>query len=376
MSLLLDALKKSGDASRQDGGAIPELELEAPPAPKVSPAFESPATSKPSVSASRAAGEKMFNAKKTPPRKRWKLGLVPTTLLICSTLGAGYGYYVWLQIQPPKQQVAQRVAPPPAPPVAAAPVALPPLVPLTPEPAPAVAEAAAQKEEAQTSALPAAVLAEVPAAHKAAARPKSSAPLQIQHKPQLNSIDQMLSDAYQSYQSGDSAKAWQLYREVLNKDANNRDALLGLAVIAQQQGQDEASQHYYRQVLKLDPRDPVANAGLSMFSTGSVADTESQLKKLIAEQPNSAALYFALGNHYAGQSRWGDAQQAYFSAYTAEPRNAQFAFNLAISLDHLGQSKSAIRYYQMALQLDTSGNSGFDRAQTQQRLNALSNSGH
>jgi Flp pilus assembly protein TadD len=54
-----------------------------------------------------------------------------------------------------------------------------------------------------------------------------------------------------------------------------------------------------------------------------------------------------------------------------EPSNAQFTYNLAVSLDHLGQSKLAAQYYQQALQLDSASNAGFDHAQAQRRLNEL-----
>jgi len=51
--------------------------------------------------------------------------------------------------------------------------------------------------------------------------------------------------------------------------------------------------------------------------------------------------------------------------------HALFAFSLATSLDHLGRRKQATLYYQQALQFDTSGNSGFDRVQTEQRMKQL-----
>jgi cytochrome c-type biogenesis protein CcmH/NrfG len=121
----------------------------------------------------------------------------------------------------------------------------------------------------------------------------------------------------------------------------------------------------------LDPRDPVAQAGMSAFSTGDAAGKESRLKQSLAQSPQSAALHFALGNLYTDQSRWGDAQQAYFNAFRLEPANALFAFSLATSLDHLGQGKLAAQYYGQALQIDSVGNSGFDRVQTQQRMNQL-----
>ena len=98
---------------------------------------------------------------------------------------------------------------------------------------------------------------------------------------------------------------------------------------------------------------------------------ESRLKILLHEHGNSAALHFALGNLYAGQSRWGEAHQAYFNAYTLEPGKAAVTHNLAVSLDHLGQRKSAARHYQNAMQLDQSNSAGFDHEQISQRISEL-----
>lgn len=164
------------------------------------------------------------------------------------------------------------------------------------------------------------------------------------------------------------------YQEVLRKDERNRDALLGMAAIAQQQGQDQSAQHYYRQVLLVNPRDPVALGAMSSYSAGNSVDSESRLKQLLTEHPRSGALHYALGNVYADQSRWADAQQAYFNARTLEPSNAQYTYNLAVSLDHMGQSKLAAQSYQQALQLDPAKTAGFDHAQAQRRLNELTSS--
>lgn len=361
MSLLLDALKKSGD-SQPKGTGLSDLSLE-----ESSPSRSSSNTAA-SSSASRAAGETLFAAKKKKSSgPRWKLGLVPTTLLICSVIGAGYGYYVWLELQPPSQpKVAERTAPPPPAPVA---VAALPLVPFVPVPE----EAVAPQPEKQPVVTARNDDFDEPRSKPAGDRPRSSAGsnVAIKRNIETDSITPALLDAWQAYQRGDYATASQGYRQVLGKDPNNRDALLGMAATAQQQGMDEAAQRYYRQLLILDPRDPAAHAALSAYSPGDAADSESKLKQLLAAQPRSGALNFALGNLYSEQSNWAEAQQHYFNAYSLEPTNAQFAFNLAISLDHLGQRKLAAQHYQQALQLDASGNSGFDHAQAQQRLNEL-----
>jgi Flp pilus assembly protein TadD len=366
MSLLLDALKKSGGQQQSTG--LSDLTLEELPASRASSA--APSASAAMNTASRSAGETMFAAKKKKPSSgmRWNLGLVPSTLLFAVIFGSGYGYYVWLQIQPPKQpRIAQRTTPPPAPPapVMAAAPALVPFIPPQETTAPEATrpDATARNEEFDAP-------RNKPRTTQNRSRNTGSG-VAIQRKVQTDAITPSLLNAYQAYQRGDYVTAGQEYREVLSRDSRNRDALLGLAAIAQQQGQDETAQHYYRQLLVINPRDPAAQAALSTYASDGSSNTESRLKKMLAEQPQSGALNFALGNYYADQSSWGDAQQYYFNAHTLEPSNAQFAFNLAVSLDHLGQRKLAAQFYQQALQLDTSGNSGFDHAQAQQRLNEL-----
>ncbi len=372
MSLLLDAMKKSGDGQQQSTG-LSGLTLE-----EHTPSRSSASSAAPTSAPSRAAGETLFSAKqKKSASFKWKLGLVPTTLLLALVFGSGYGYYVWLQLQPPSQpHMAQQrpvVLPPPvavAPPVPAAPVmvAAPALVPMMPP-------QEASKPEPQVQPLVTARNEDFdaprskPKASRAYSKPAADG-ITIQRKVEADTVTPALLNAYQAYQRGDYVTAAQSYREVLSKDGHNHDALLGLAAIAQQQGQSEMAQNYYRQLLVLDPRDPAAQAAMMGYASDT-GNTESHLKTLLSEQPRSGALNFALGNYYADQSNWSDAQQYYFTAHALEPSNAQFTFNLAVSLDHLGQRKLAAQYYQQALQLDTSDNSGFDHAQAQKRLDEL-----
>lgn len=241
-------------------------------------------------------------------------------------------------------------------------------VPVTKGKPTAARSARVKKIAGKAPASPASTADTAPAAPQGAA---TAQPVRIEQGSD-GAVDPALLAAWQAYRNGDLGAAWQRYSDVLRRDAKNRDALLGLAAIAQQQSQDATAARYYEQVLALDPRDPLAHAGMSaLFGATNAEGMESHLKLLISQQPQSSALNFALGNRYAEQSRWAEAQQAYFNAYNIDPGNAQFAFNLAVSLDHLGQGKSATQYYQRALQLDKSGNSGFDRGQVQQRLHEL-----
>ncbi len=373
MSLLLDALKKTGSAQQTESsgssssGNKSEMSLEELPDKAVLSATPAPASLAPNPSP-RSTGENLFAAKKAPARKKfhYNLGIVPTAIIIGLVLGTAGGIYVWIEIQPPKAaplrtssaEVASYSAPAPRP---APPLALPPEI------------------QPKEMAAPAKVSRPAPATNyrilanneKRAPDTQSTQGIQIQKKLETDSAYSTLMAAYQAYQNGDYGTAWQRYREVLLNDVRNRDALLGMAAIAQQQQQDDVAMQYYRQVLALDPRDPVAQAGISAFATEDSTAKESRLKISLAQSPQSAALHYALGNLYTEQSRWGDAQQAYFNAFKIEPSNAQFTFHLATTLDHLGQVKIAAQYYRQALQLDAKGNAGFDHAQTEQRLNQL-----
>ncbi|HXU94765.1 MAG TPA: tetratricopeptide repeat protein [Gallionella sp.] len=334
MSLLLDARKKS---------------LQARPAEQEPTGAEVVA---------RTAGQNLFTAKTPRPRsglarldRRLLIGLGGLVLL----LGGG-AVYLWPAGSTP------HTTPPPA--GASSPPAAGPAVPPRIESVRPVAHFEEQKTPSPVEPV------ENPSSPAPQPRESSpSGPIRIEH-PRTESIESPLKEAYQAYRNGKLDEAQQLYLAIARKDARNSDALLGLAAIAQQRGEPETEARYYAGVLALDPHNAAANAGMSALNPDDETN-ESRLKLLLREQGNSAALHLALGNLYAGQSRWGEAQQAYFNAYTLEPGNAEFAYNLAVSLDHLGQARPAAQYYRRALQLDPAHSTGFDHAQVSRRIDDL-----
>ena len=182
-----------------------------------------------------------------------------------------------------------------------------------------------------------------------------------------------LINAYEALQAGDSAQAKTLYSQVLESDSRNIDALLGLAVIASKEGRVEEAVKYYQRVLELEPRNGYAQAGLIAIMGGAdPASSETRLRQLIARDP-SAFLYFTLGNLYADQGQWPGAQQAYFQAFQSQPDNPDYAFNLAVGLEHLGQTRQALDYYRKALDLSfRRGRANFDQNLVIQRVGQLS----
>ncbi|UTY59882.1 tetratricopeptide repeat protein [Massilia sp. erpn] len=177
--------------------------------------------------------------------------------------------------------------------------------------------------------------------------------------------------AYQSFQAGDMAGAGQQYAQALQQDPNNRDALLGSAAVALREQRPAQASAAYLRLLELDPNDGEALAGLSSLRGGDAGQAESRLKAILQRAPESAPVHFALGNLYARQGRWPEAQQAFFRAYTGSPSNPDYAFNLAIGLDRLNQGKLALGYYERALALAQATRASFDQSAARRRLQEL-----
>ncbi|MDY6993955.1 MAG: tetratricopeptide repeat protein, partial [Pseudomonadota bacterium] len=91
----------------------------------------------------------------------------------------------------------------------------------------------------------------------------------------------------------------------------------------------------------------------------------------LEQMPQSAYVHFNLGNVYASHRQWAQAQQAYFNAYRYDNQNADYAYNLAISLDQLNQPSAALTYYQKALQLSQRQPVHFNLPKLRQRIQTL-----
>ncbi|MBI3479526.1 MAG: hypothetical protein HY016_04085 [Nitrosomonadales bacterium] len=381
MSLLLDARKKSQLAqSAQDRDAAQAGML-----PNSAPTPEHAATSTaPTAKQARSAGQNLFSAKlQTAPfaqrgiHRNILIALGSTVLLL--TLWAGYVWYT-VSADAPRTSIKTTGGAPLAKPV---PSALPPgnLVPgmvssqpAAPAPpahaAPPAGKTAPHRAAPKIAAAPSHTKRRSHASQLAAETPHArdnTSPPGEPHRDE--SIDLILNNAYIAYRGGHYLQAQQLYQDALHIDERNIDARLGMAATAQHRGADSLAAHYYAQALALDPRNAVANAGMSALTIDS--NRISRLKTLLNEQPDSSSLHFALGDRYAEQDRWAEAHLAYFKAYQLEPNNAELTFNLAVSLDHLGQAKPAAQYYRQALQLDPDRSVGFDHAQISQRIDAL-----
>jgi Tfp pilus assembly protein PilF len=390
------SLAESTPAARRMGKPPLELAPEEPPLPAAPAPQPAPGTraahidtdySPPSETVERKQAQQLFEAKELDvnPRKPFYLTVGALGLFALGTVG-----YFWYQLQP---RTAFRPPPPSArpasQPVAAAP-AVPAALPDTQAAATVTPPVGTQPAEPTTRgstarAAPASTPTAVSAAPRGPVFARERAPpsgtaaapqpgparrgRDITITPARVQSDPVLEGAYQAYNAGDLAKARNDYQQVRRNNPDNRDALLGLAAVETQAGRYDAAEGYYTRLLELDPRDAHAQAGLiGLRGQVDPLAAESRLKNMISAQPEASFLNFTLGNQFAAQGRWAEAQQAYFHAYASDPEHADFAYNLAISLDRMHQTTPALEYYRRALALAESRPVSFDKTQVSKRI--------
>jgi tetratricopeptide (TPR) repeat protein len=390
-------------ASKPSRGSLPELPAQladldaqflahaasAPQTPRPTNAAAAPApkpepspTRESSVDASRENARNIFEAKQPAQKSNRNFAIAIGLITLVATIGIGA--YFWWEMQPkgglaaggtPRPQAAPApiaVAQPPASPAPAVSPAPTFTAPATPPPLPADQPATQQRMADEEE-------VEAPAPQRAATRPAPPPP-QPEARPQspirlatsTQKTNPLLEQAYQAFNRGESDLAQANWQKVLASDPRNADALHGLAAVALQRQQPSEAAEFYLRALEADPRDALALSGLvSIRTPADTQQTESRLKTLLADQPDSPYLNFALGNLHARSMRWAEAQQAFFRAHTADPANPDYLFNLAVSLDQLHQPRLAVQYYNRALAAAAQRPAGFDTAPVAARLKIL-----
>ncbi len=377
-----DLLDKPGVAAES---APVEPRREAAPRASAPP---SPLRGEARAEADRASARKVFEAKFREPNPRLPFYI---TMGCLGAFALGTVIYFYIQLTPPPALVNANPPRPSEPQVAAVeparpgpsseastnPSAIPGLpgsAPATPTPGvPAAASPAGRSPAVVAPAPP--VAATVPA-QKPAPRvaQRLSPPMSAVESPRpAPSVHPKVDSGYAAYLTGNFDAARADYQQALGDDPVNRDAQLGVAALDVRAGRLEAAEAAYQRLLQADPRDAEAQAALLALRSGRVDPlaAESRLKTMLAADPRAHALNFALGNQFAQQGRWGEAQAQYFKAFAAEPNNPDFAYNLAVSLDHLRQPKQALEYYKHAVALARVRGASFDAASAEARIAQL-----
>ncbi len=394
LEILSDDLRPAKAPLELARGEDPPATREPRPAPRRE-AARAAAAQNTTANAERATAQRVFEAKFREPNPRLPFFITSGVL---AAFALGTVVYFWIQLRPPaslvnanppraadEKPVDVTAQKPPAlaglPGSPAAPVGA---IPGLPGAAPAPAPAAVAIPVAAATPVPAAVATAAaafatPAANATAQRDRTLPASRSEQRPvSVNrngpQIHPQVASGYIAYQAGDLTKARAEYQQVLREEPANRDALLGLAAVEMRAQRYDLADTLYQRVLQSNPRDAHAQAGMVALRGQQLdpVQVESRVKSLIATDRNSNVLHFTLGNQYAQQGRWAEAQQAYFKAFSTDPENPDFAFNLAISLDQLHQQTLALEYYRKALALTEKRSAGFAPEIARTRVQQLS----
>jgi tetratricopeptide (TPR) repeat protein len=405
VSLLLDALKRAEQEKLTRHAERPGPEPAAPrPAPSAAVLELQPlgggaaGASAPRAEASGPqVAQAVFKAKSPLPAARngRRAALIAAVVAIV-LVAAGAGAYLWYTLRalaPAAPAIAAIRRPAPiAPPAATAPQPTPSSAAQAPNaaaiasPAPASQEATPKPAAARPSAADDRASATAPAAADPASPPDLGALLrEAQSTPKPPPVELARTEepaprvppdvqaGYGALVSGDLEAARRHYEAALAADPANLDAQLGLATAEARSGQIASAAAAYERALELDPNNPTAAAGLAALADPARPEAlENALRADIARHPQSAALRLTLGDLLAGQGRWSEAQAAYFDAQRLRPGDPDIAYNLAVSLDHLGQRRPAAEFYRRALEARRTRAAQFDAAAASRRLAELS----
>lgn len=386
MSLLLDALKRAEQEKLARHVERGTPQREAANAPNASPAISAsaaslelsplgppPGLSAPRTESSAHAAQVVFQAKKPREEPTRGKAMLWATIAAIGLLAISAGAYVWFSIGTltPKVVAAPRIRPTPLPPTSSGSIpAVPPstmlpqvavltLEPVAPEPQ------RKAPEPTPTEQLVMNLLKESPPL-------SATPPLKLSRSNESPRVPSEIAAGYESLRRGNLGAARRSYQAALASDSTNVDAQLGLATVEARVGNRPAAAAHYRKTLEIDPRNATAMAGLASLTDFSRPEAlEAQLRSDLSRYPDSAALHFTLGNLYASQARWRDAQSEFFEAHRIEPAGADILYNLAVSLDNLGQVRLAGDYYRRALEAAKGQPTQFDPAPVARRLAEL-----
>jgi tetratricopeptide (TPR) repeat protein len=387
---LLDALKRAEQEKLARGPA----EASAANSASAAPARASSAASgntlelQPVSAAGRPDGsaqsaQVVFQAKTSAAAEPRSKGMFFATIGAISIVLAAAGAYVWYSVTAltPKPSVATRprpIGPPAGTPPAGMPApdaAFAAAMDSGREPLPSAPLPPAESQPKPAEPQPKPVVAKVAPAEDVVSRllrepAAPAAPVRLDRSTDApRRVPVEVSAGYESLRQGNFAAARRNYAAAIANDPTNVDAHLGLATVEARSGNRAEASMEYRRVLDLDSRNSTALAALAALAEYSRPEAlEAQLRADLMRLPDSSALHYTLGNLLSGQSRWQEAQAEYYEAHRLDPGAADVMYNLAVSLDNVGQVRLAADFYARALDARKAQPSQFDAAAAARRL--------
>ncbi|PZP52960.1 MAG: occlusion derived virus envelope protein 66, partial [Micavibrio aeruginosavorus] len=173
---------------------------------------------------------------------------------------------------------------------------------------------------------------------------------------------------------GSNEAALKFYNELYRKNPGDPRIAMGRAVTLQKLGETQKAIDGYRDVLNTEPDNPEALTNLmGLIGKTQPAVAIQNLLDLKERFPRSADVSAQLGLAYAQSGNPQDGLKQLNAAANLQPENPLHYFNMAVIYDRLKDRENAIKYYEQALDVySVNGGAGnFSREQIYDRLATL-----
>lgn len=168
------------------------------------------------------------------------------------------------------------------------------------------------------------------------------------------SVESLLASGNRALALGRYDAAVDIFDQLKAKNPRDRRVLMGRAVALQKAGRREAAKSAYEELLALSPDNREAQVNLlGLIGEDYPAVALRRMLDLRKKWPADAGLAAQIG---LTQARLGNNREAldYLGiASSIDPLNAGHLFNMAVIADRAGDTATAIKLYEQALQTDT-----------------------
>jgi len=157
--------------------------------------------------------------------------------------------------------------------------------------------------------------------------------------------------ALQYQQAGNLAQAEQIYRQVLQVNADSPEAHNNLGNVLTHLGRPQEAIASFREALRLRPDLPEVhyNLGNALNQMGSVQEAIASFREALRLRPGYAGAHSNLGLALAGQGQIEEAIACYREALRLRPDLSEAHYNLGLALAEQGKHEEAEACYKQAL---------------------------
>ncbi len=138
------------------------------------------------------------------------------------------------------------------------------------------------------------------------------------------------------------------------KIATNENLLFEMAYALDKVGDDQMAFNVYQDLLSINAFSENAwyNAGISQVKLGDLEKANDAFDFCLAINPEHAQAYFNKGNSLAQQNRYSEALDNYLESVSYDMQQSRCLHYIADCWNHLGNSTTAIKYYELAVDID------------------------